>query len=341
MKALIFRSPFNISVEEVKTPEITPDELLIKVGACGVCGTDFNIYEGKAPAGLNVIIGHEYAGEVIETGKNVFGFEPGDKVAIDPNIHCGYCEYCRQGRIHLCSNLKALGVTINGGFAEYSAAPFKQAYKLPETLDIKTAAFAEPLSCCIHGINQADVAMHNTVAIIGAGAIGILMLQLARIKGAKKIIVVETDPQKRDLALMNKADFVFDPSDKNFVQNINDVTSGGSDIVIECAGNAKAAETALKIAKKGGRLIIFGLSSPDAYLNINLQDLFHKELTIKSSLLNPNTFQTAVDMLGSKKISIESLNIKYLNLDNSEIVSLFSQPRNPSVNKNMILTNNQ
>ena len=157
MKAALYAGIKNIAVKELPLPKINDDDLIIKVGACGVCGTDFHIFNGEASAKVPIVIGHEYAGEVVDVGKSVTEFKSGDKVVIDPNIYCGYCSFCREGRINLCQNLKALGVTINGGMAQYSVVPQKQAYHLPGDFPIKNAAFAEPLSCCVHGIEQAKI----------------------------------------------------------------------------------------------------------------------------------------------------------------------------------------
>lgn len=341
MQAAIFNGPHNISVKNFVLPKLREDELLIKVGACGVCGTDFHIFEGNAPASIPVILGHEYTGEVVELGPGVKDFKTGTRVAINPNIHCGYCEYCRKGKINLCINLKALGVTVNGGFSEYSVAPVTQAHILPENFPYKTAAFAEPLSCCVHGINQASIRVGDTVAVVGAGPIGLLMLQLARLSGASKTFAVDISEQKRNIAASLKADYVFDPQSEDFVASFIDQTSGGADVVIECAGSETAAKTALGIIKKGGTLVIFGLANPKAALSIYLQAFFHKELTIKSSILNPNTFQTAVDLLVNGKIDTRLFNPVTVSLIDDEIDSLFKNIRDSSVIKYMVVPENQ
>jgi 2-desacetyl-2-hydroxyethyl bacteriochlorophyllide A dehydrogenase len=313
--------------------------VLIKVHACGVCGTDFHIFNGEAPASAPVIIGHEYTGEVIDTGSNVKDIKPGDNIAVNPNIHCGYCEYCREGRIHLCKNLKALGVTINGGFAQYSVLPQTQAYKIPAGFPYAYAAMSEPLSCCLHGINQADIQLSDSVVIVGAGAIGILILQLALLKGARKVIVIEPQQSKRAIAMGLGADSVIDPAGEHFTEQLNDILPGGADVVIECVGTQQAAETSLHIVKKGGRLVIFGLASPTAVLSLPLQYFFHKEITIKSSLLNPNTFQTAVDLIVSNKIKIDVIHPEEIQLDGNSLQSLFTGSKNSSVIKYIVTPN--
>ncbi|MDR3611246.1 MAG: alcohol dehydrogenase catalytic domain-containing protein, partial [Ignavibacteriaceae bacterium] len=157
MNALFFDGPGNIKVRDLVIPKLQPDELLVQVNGCGVCGTDFHIYEGNAPAKIPVVLGHEYCGTIVDKGERVEGYSLGDNIVINPNIHCGYCEFCRIGKINLCSNLKALGVSVNGGMSQYSVIPLTQAYFLPKDFPFSQAVFAEPLSCCIHGVNLAEI----------------------------------------------------------------------------------------------------------------------------------------------------------------------------------------
>ncbi len=339
MQAAIFSGPKQLDVVDFNLPAPADDELIIRVGACGICGTDFHIFHGEAPAAAPVIPGHEYAGEVIETGADVSGFKPGDRVAVNPNIHCGYCDYCRQGRINLCFNLRALGVTINGGFAQYSIVPQSQAYLLPGSFPAEQAAFAEPLSCCIHGIDQADIQLSDTVAIIGAGTIGLLMLQLAKLKGASRVVVFEPVKAKREKASALNADYIFDPYDDDFERDVLSRYPKGFNKVIECAGTESAAELSLKLATKGGCIVLFGLASLSASLKLPLQFFFHKELTVKSSLLNPYTFQTAVDLLVTNKINTTVISPSVIPLNAHSLHLIFEGDRNDFVTKYMVIPN--
>lgn len=335
MRALFFNQPHDIDVKDFDLPALKDNEVLVKVGACGICGTDFHIFEGKAPAKYPVILGHEYAGVVADAGKNAGGLKPGDHVAINPNIHCGYCEQCRRGRINLCLNLKALGVTLNGGFADYSVVPVTQAHYVPQHLPFTEAAFAEPLSCCVHGINQASIKTGDKAVIVGTGTIGLLMMQLAILSGAGNVYAVETSEVKAEMALQLGASHVFNPSSPSFTEEFNVFTSGGADVVIECAGNEKAAQTALSLTRKGGTLVIFGLASPSAAIQIYLQQLFHNEMTIKSSILNPNTFQTAAGLLASGKIKTSQFAPQMIPLEDRMVQDVFKN-RDNSVIKYMI-----
>ena len=340
MQALIFNSPNNLSVAEHPVSTIGENELLIKVGACGVCGTDFHIYKGEAPAKAPVIIGHEYAGEVIDAGRACSGVKIGDRVAINPNIHCGYCQFCRKGKINLCENLKALGVTINGGIAEYSVVPAAQAHLLPKNFSFETASFAEPLSCCIHGIDQAGIKLNDSVIIVGAGTIGLIITQLALLKGASKVIVVDISNEKLHLAQKLNAHYTFNVKEEGSEEKILDLTSGGADIVIECAGNSSAVKTSFKLVKKGGTIVVFGLADSKDFFPLYLQSFFHKELRIKSSLLNPFTFQTAVDLLVSNHINVDLFKTSRLKLEQHQINKLFNEPRDNSIIKYLVIPNN-
>ena len=337
MKAALYAGLKTLSVEELPIRKINDNDIIIKVGACGVCGTDFHIFNGEAPAKVPVVIGHEFAGEVVETGKNSSDFNIGDKVVVDPNIPCGYCSFCREGKTNLCENLKALGVTINGGMAQYSAVPQRQAYHLPNSFPINQAIFAEPLSCCIHGIDQANINIGNTVAVLGMGTIGLLMIQLARMRGALKIISIDPIEAKCKIAENLYVDFTLNPESKYFASDFENISSGGADVVIECVGNKSAAELAFKLVKPGGTVVIFGLADPNAAISLNLQSFFHKELTVKGSLLNPFTFQTAVDLLISKKIRMDVFNPFTIPLQAESLDSLFSKERDKTIIKYMVV----
>ncbi|MHB8580899.1 MAG: zinc-dependent alcohol dehydrogenase family protein [Ignavibacteriaceae bacterium] len=337
MKAAIFKGPYEIFVEEYFLPKLDKSQVLVKVDVCGLCGTDFHIYSGEAPSKPPVIPGHEFVGTVVEMGNHVEGISVGDHVAIDPNIYCGECYYCRHGKINFCTSLKALGVSLNGGFAEYSIVPSSQIYLLPKDLSFKSAAFAEPLSCCVHGMDQASIKLGESVGIIGGGTIGLMMLQLVKISGAGKIILIEPVKYKREMAVKLGADYTFDPNSENIHTQISELTSGGPDVIIECVGKSEATNLALKLTKKGGRIIVFGLSEKKDTMVVNLQNFFHKELDIKGSLLNPFTFARSVELLATKKVNVDAFNPVLFNLN--DLKEVLNNQRDLSVIKYQISPN--
>jgi len=259
MKAAQYERPHSLRVvtKDVRKPR--EDEVLVRVEACGVCGTDVHIMEGTSRSSPPVVLGHEYAGRVEETGKGILGFRPGQKVAIDPNIACGRCFYCRRGLVHLCSNLRALGVDIDGGMAEYCVVPVGQMYELPEEMSAELCAFIEPVSCAVHGIDRAGIRPGDTVAILGGGTIGLIMLQLARSAGASRTFVVEPLGHKRAIAEHLGADAVLNPAETDIRSALFDVTGEGADVVLECAGRADTMELAVNLARRGGVVEFFGV----------------------------------------------------------------------------------
>lgn len=336
MKAAVYHGPKDIRVENVADKKAGPGEVLIKIKYCGVCGTDIHIYEGDSGAfAVNppLIPGHEFAGEVVEVGEGVTKLKVGDRVSGDPNIMCGECYYCRSGMEHFCSSVKGIGTTADGGFAEYTVMNASHVHKVPDELDFMTAAMAEPMSCCIHGIDLCEIKQGDTVLVMGAGPIGIIMLQLAKLSGAAKLIVSEPVEEKRALALELGADIVIDPINQDIESILKENTSN-VDCVIECAGLVKTQEDAVRLAGKSARVMFFGLGSPDARISIKPDDIFKKELKITSSFINPYTFPRAIAMLATGKVDIKSIITNEVLLD--DIAEVFKNPEYRRSGKVMI-----
>jgi 2-desacetyl-2-hydroxyethyl bacteriochlorophyllide A dehydrogenase len=334
MLAAVFNGIKNIVLEDYSLKPLKENELLIKVAYCGICGTDKHIYEGKAPSSIPVILGHEYTGIVVERSNNHSKFNIDDKVAIDPNIYCGYCDYCRKGKINFCENHQALGVTLNGGFADYSIVPFSQAYLIPKDFDLSLAAFAEPLSCCLRGMEQAAIKHGDSVIIIGGGAIGLMMVQLVKIAGAAKIILVEPEIFKQNLGIELGADYAFGPDDDKMFKEIKELTGLQTDVIIECVGKSETVELAVKLSCRGSKIVTFGLAPSDHNVTLNLQYLFKNEITILNSYLNPFTFKPAVNLLITGKINIQKLITDQIALKN--VNSIFHNGIKRSIKQQII-----
>ena len=203
MKATYFMGHETFEVRECPIPKAKPGTVVVKNYACGVCGTDVHIYHGeKGSAAVNppVVLGHEYSGVVTEVGEGVKGLKIGDHVTIDPNIYCGECEYCRNGKKQMCRHMEAVGVTMNGGFEEYSIVPAAQALLLDPNVPLEYGAMSEPLACCLHGIDRAEIKVGDIVCVVGGGAIGLLLVQLARLAGAAKVVLSEPNEARRNVA---------------------------------------------------------------------------------------------------------------------------------------------
>jgi threonine dehydrogenase-like Zn-dependent dehydrogenase len=205
MKTVVIERPNEISVLEQATPEPGPGQLMIQVMASGICGTDLHIYRGEYMGSYPVIPGHEFSGVVAATGSGITRFHAGDRVAVEPNIACDNCVNCLNNRQNFCLNWQAIGVTLPGGMEEYAIVPEKAAFPIGD-LPFEIGAFMEPLSCVIHGVERARIGLADHVAILGAGPIGILMTQMARIQGAAHVTVLEINPGRADLASQLGAD---------------------------------------------------------------------------------------------------------------------------------------
>ena len=305
MKASRFLGNKTFAVADLPTPHAGPGELVLRNQVCGVCGTDVHIYHGEpGSADVNppVVLGHEYSGEVVEVGEGVTGFAVGDHVTVDPNIYCGHCAYCQNGKKQLCPSMEAIGVTRHGGFAQYSRIPASQAFKLEPTVPWEAAAMAEPLACCLHGIDLAGIQVGDKVCVVGGGAIGLLMVQLAKLSGASQIVLSEPNEKRRQVGLQLGANAAIDPTRPDAQEAFAQVLGGGANVVIECVGNVPAVKSAFQFAGKGATVLLFSVPKVDATFDLPLFDVYKKELTIKGSFVNPDTHARAVALINSGKV---------------------------------------
>ena len=305
MKASRFLGNKTFAVTDLPTPHAGPGELVLRNQVCGVCGTDVHIYHGEpGSADVNppVVLGHEYSGEVVEVGEGVTGFAVGDHVTVDPNIYCGHCAYCQNGKKQLCPSMEAIGVTRDGGFAQYSLIPASQAFKLEPTVPWEAAAMAEPLACCLHGIDLAGIQVGDKVCVVGGGAIGLLMVQLAKLSGASQIVLSEPNEKRRQVGLQVGANAALDPTRPDAQEAFAQVLDGGANVVIECVGNVPAVKSAFQFAGKGATVLLFSVPKVDATFDLPLFDVYKKELTIKGSFVNPDTHARAVALINSGKV---------------------------------------
>ena len=311
MKAAYFLGNGKFEAKEVTLREPEADEVVVKVAACGVCGTDVHIYHGdKGSADVNppVILGHEFSGVVEKIGSAVTSLHVGDHVTVDPNIYCGSCHYCKIGKKNLCQNLFAIGVNRDGGFAERCVVPEKQCVVLDKTIPLEYGAMTEPLACCLRGIDIANIRPGDTVCVIGDGAIGLLMVQLAKLVGASKIILSAPIDSRRELGLSLGADAVVNPMKEDLLSRIREeFHSEGADIVIECVGSIQATAQAVAAADRGGTVLLFSVPKPGATYGLSMEDVYHKELKICGSFVNPDTHGRAAALISSGKVRLEQI----------------------------------
>ena len=311
MRAAIIDKPGSVRVGNVPDPTPNPDELLIRVGACGICGTDLHIVDGDSPlVRYPIVPGHELAGEVVEVGRNALqGFGPrdpkvtvGTRVAVQPNLYCGHCELCRTGHENLCLNYAALGVTVSGGFAEYITAPAANVYVLPEHLSFQEAALTEPISCVVHGIHRLNPKSGDAFLIVGAGAVGLMWLQLALHGGASTVAVVDLNTQRLERAKkLGASDTQTD------INKLLEDEPLGFDCVIDATGAARAIEGAFAAVKRGGKFMVFGVAPQEARISLSPFRIYNDEITVLGSMAILFSFGPAVNLLSSGIIDTEAL----------------------------------
>lgn len=301
----------KFEVRDMKFAPLGEHEVLVKNMACGICGTDVHIYHGEAGSAdvtPPVVLGHEFSGIVMETGEAVTTVNVGDHVAMDPNLYCGKCLPCRMGKKQNCEHLSALGVTRDGGFAEYAVCPESQCFVVNKEIDFDVAAMAEPLACVVHGIDQAAIRPGQAVLVIGGGTIGLLMVQMAKISGASTVMLSEPVEMRRKIGLEIGADAVIDPLNEDVREKIREICGrDGADVVIECVGKPFAVEQAFYTAGFGATLLLFSVPAMDATVALPLFDVYKKELRILGSMINPDTHQRAVNLINGHCLEIKKL----------------------------------
>ena len=310
-------------------PEIGEQDVLVRVAACGVCGTDVHIYHGsKGSTDVKppVVLGHELAGEVEKIGSQVTTVKPGDHVTIDPNIYCGKCHFCQIGKKQMCQNLDAIGVNRDGGFAQYCVAPETQCYQLDKEVPLKYGAMTEPLACCVHGIDRAGIRQGDTVCVIGGGAIGLLMIQLAKLSGASKVILSEPVAMRREIGKKVGAWACVDPIHEDIKERLKELLgTEGVDVVIECVGTSVAAEQAFLAADRGATILLFSVPKPESIYSLHLEEVFQKELTILGSMINPDTHGRAAALINSGVLKLEPIITHSFSVEQVEEAILMQQ----------------
>ena len=308
MKAVVLSAVNNLAIAEVEKPKPGLKECLVKVLACGICGTDRHIYHGEYPSAKPVILGHEFGGVIEEVGSNS-KFKVGQVVSVDPNIVCGTCPDCVAERTAFCPDLTALGVNINGGLAEYVLTPDSQIYPVKADLNPLHLAFIEPLACSIRGLDLANLKGGEKVAVLGGGVIGLLVVQLAKLAGASEIVLITRQKFRRDVALKIGATRVIDPNGEDVNTAVTNM-----DVVFECAGAVETFKQAQNISRRGGSVIVLGLTASDVTLEVNPFNIVVNELRIQGSFLNPLTQGRAAELVESGKLNLDILISKVVDL---------------------------
>ena len=301
MKAAVFHGKHDLRLEDVPVPTIGPDDVLIEVAYCGICGSDLHTYDGmelsihKRPSGSRVL-GHEVSGVVAEVGANVTTCRSGDRVTCIPWVTCGVCAYCRRGLVNHCERKTLLG----GAMAEYVVAPGGSIYQLPEGVSLRRAALAEPLSCCVWALDLGGLRSGECAVVVGAGPMGLLIALLASRGGAAQTIVSEPNPIRRELAARLGATAVVNPRETDLATRVRALTDGlGADVAFEVVGHPATVRDALSVVRNAGTVVVVGVSDPAATLPIAPYEVFQRELTIRGCLTRRLSFDRGMRWLGA------------------------------------------
>lgn len=297
-QAVVWSPSMGVDLIEREVPSPGHGELLVTVGASGLCGTDLHIAAGEYPtAREGVVLGHEFAGVVTKVGPGGSRWTPGDRVVVDPNIPCRQCPACHRGETHLCTDPEAIGVTRNGGLATSVIVPAAQAYRIPDGLSTLAASLTEPLACALHAVDRTSLRPGGTAVVIGAGPIGLLCTSLLRAAGATRILVSEPREARR-AAIATFGGEAIQPTD---------LPAEDADVVLECVGLPATLAAAIPAARAGGTVVWVGVAAPDATVGVNPYDIFRRELTLRGTYTNPFTMDRALALLASGAIPWETL----------------------------------
>jgi D-arabinitol dehydrogenase (NADP+) len=309
MKAIVYDAPKQFQYKDVPDPEAGPDDVIVRIQACGLCGTDLHIHEGDFAPRWPLIPGHEFTGEILSVGSNIKDLKVGQRMVGNSNESCGKCFYCLRGEPLLCLNLAAYGVTMNGGFAEYLRIKADRVFPI-HNLSPREAVMVEPTSCAIHGMEVLAAKPGSDVLLFGAGPTGQVLAQLIKLNGAGKLVVAAPAGQKLDLIKKLAADevVVIDRKDpEKHRRQLNELNPTGFDYIIEATGAPAICEDALRYIRRGGTLLVYGVYPERASVRFNPFDVFRQEITIKGSFAQLNSFGRALNYLESGKIKVSEI----------------------------------
>jgi L-iditol 2-dehydrogenase len=302
MAAAVMDRPLSIEVKQVGIPEPKSDEALIQVYCIGICGSDVHYYEhgkiGRYEVKQPIILGHELAGVVVKVGNDVRNVSIGDRVAVEPGVTCGRCDYCKSGRYNLCPDVVFMATPpVDGAWAEYVAVRSDFLFKLPDEMSFEEGALLEPLSVGLHAMRRAHVGPHDRILITGLGPIGLLAAAAAKLFGVTEIYGSDVVAFRRELALELGVAGVLNPMEGDIHNQLNEWTNGkGVDVIIETSGNAKAISDSIRLVKRGGRIVLIGLPTSDA-IPLDIPQLVDSELDVYGIFRYANTYPAAIQAL--------------------------------------------
>lgn len=313
MRAASIASPNQTSVTSVPQPTVLEHEVLIRVQSAGICGTDIHILKGEYEANYPLIPGHEFSGEVAAVGSRVRGFRAGDRVTADPNIPCGICYFCQRNEPNQCRDLRAVGVTRDGAFAEYVSVPESNVFAIGD-LPYPSAALIEPLACVVWGLKMVEVQPGDSVVIFGAGPMGCLLVQAVRLAGAARVVVVDLAEWRLKLAEQLGATETLH-ADDHTARHLAQLEPYGFDIVADATGVPSVIQQMFASAKPRGKVWIFGVAPVGQQVSFTPYDVFRKDLRIVGSFAVNRTFPQSIALIQNGRVQVEPLISHQLSLD--------------------------
>ncbi len=312
MKALLLEQYMQLGYQEVPEPTISPDDVLIRVKACGICGSDVHGLDGSTGRRIPpIVMGHEAAGVIEEVSANVKGWAAGDRVTFDSTVSCGQCYFCARGEINLCDNRQVLGVSCgefrrHGAFAELVSVPARILYRLPDSLGFAEAAMIEAVSIAVHAVNITPKSLGDTAVVVGSGMIGLLTIQAAKAAGFARVFAVDLDDAKLAVALRLGADAAFNPKTVDVPKAIQDLTNGrGADVALEAVGAAAPIKTAIMSVKKGGTVTLIGNIAPN--IELPLQAVVTRQIRLQGSCASSGEYPACIALLASGAIKVDEM----------------------------------
>jgi L-iditol 2-dehydrogenase len=311
MKALLLTESKHLEMADMPEPSIAPDEVLVRVKACGICGSDVHGYDGSSGRRIPpLIMGHEASGVIAEIGRDAKNFRVGDRVTFDSTVYCGKCFYCRRGDVNLCDNRNVLGVSCgdyrrHGAFAEFVAVPQHIVYKLPDSLSFEHAAMIEAVSIAVHAVNRTPMKLADSVVVVGAGMIGQLVVQTLRLAGCGMLIAIDLDDRKLELARQFGADVTINAKAADVQAQILSQTQGrGADVALEVVGAAAPVNAAIGSLRKGGSLTLVGNLARQ--VEMPLQQIVTRELTLIGTCASSGEYPACIDLMARGKINVQA-----------------------------------
>lgn len=334
MKASVCYKQNDLRTEDLPIPEISDNEVLIKMLACGLCGTDIQKIRGDS-VNKPTVLGHEVVGEIVKKGKNVSKFEIGDRVITAIHVPCFTCHYCNKGHYTICEQFRTNNIDP-GGFAEFIRIPELHlnhlTHKVSNNVTDEEATLIEPIACCLHGLKQADIRPNDSVLIMGAGTIGILHAQLAKIKGANKVIVSDMSEFKLQKALKVGCDYAINIKEKNIIDEVNKITDGqGVDVIVIAAGVSSLVADAVNMVRRAGKIIVFSGFDKNKLVTLDVSRFFKDEISIIGTYsVTPYEFPEALDLLEKRKLNTEEMITHVYPLKKlSEAIDISTNPGQP------------